>query len=197
MATYTPPKRATEYVIYVGLEDSANAGLFKANPTLVTTDVQVSKDGGALANIEGGGTFADFVSVTPAAGKMVKLTLNSAHMTADNVTVVFSDAAGGEWNDLIINIPTAANQFDDLPTNAEVATEISDALATDTYAELAAVPAATSTLADKINWLFALARNKMTQTATTQTLRNDADGADVATSATSDSAGTFTRGEWS
>lgn len=80
---------------------------------------------------------------------------------------------------------------------ASVNAEVVDVLTVDTYAEPVAVPAATSSLKDKLNWLFALARNKMMQTATTQTLRNDADGADIATSATSDSAGTFTRGEWS
>lgn len=78
----------------------------------------------------------------------------------------------------------------------DVNTEVVDALSTDTYAELADVPAATVSLADKISWLFMLARNKVTQSATTQTLRNDADSADIGTSTVSDSAGTFTRGEW-
>lgn len=70
------------------------------------------------------------------------------------------------------------------------------ALDVDTFAEPAAVPAATSTLAAKIGWLFTLARNKLTQTATTQTLRNDADGADIATAGVSDNGTTFTRNEW-
>jgi hypothetical protein len=70
------------------------------------------------------------------------------------------------------------------------------ALDTDTYAELAAVPAATSSLTDKINWLFMLARNKVLQTALQQTLRDDADGADVSTAAVSDDTVTFTRSEW-
>lgn len=48
-----------------------------------------------------------------------------------------------------------------------------------------------------LGWLLALARNKMLQTATTTTLRNDADGADIATSAVSDDGTTYTRGEWS
>ena len=45
-------------------------------------------------------------------------------------------------------------------------------------------------------WLFALARNKLTQTATTQAVRNDTDAADIATAATSDDGTTATRGEW-
>jgi hypothetical protein len=74
--------------------------------------------------------------------------------------------------------------------------EIDIALATTTYAEPAAVPAATSSIKDKINWLFAFTRNKGTQTSTTKTLRNDADGADIASSTISDDSTTFTRGEW-
>ena len=79
---------------------------------------------------------------------------------------------------------------------AEINAEVVDTLDTDTYAEPAGVPAATASLTDKVGWLFALARNKITQTATTQTLRNDADGADIATSAVSDDGTTTTRAEW-
>lgn len=111
MATYVPPKRATAFIIYVGLESQAAAGTFKANPTLAAGDFKVSKDGGALANL------TDLPTVTPASGKMVKITLTATEMTADNVTVVCSDAAGAEWYDLIINIATAANQVDDIKTD--------------------------------------------------------------------------------
>lgn len=113
-------------------------------------------------------------------------------------------------------------QLDALPTNAELATalaaaddavlaaiaalnnlsaaqvnaQVVDALLTDTYAEPAAVPAATASLVEKIGWLTALARNKVTQTATTQTLRNDADSGSIATAAVSDDNTTFIRNEW-
>lgn len=80
---------------------------------------------------------------------------------------------------------------------ADVNAEVVDAINVDTYAEPTSVPAATSSLAAKIRWLFALSRNKVTQDATTQTLRNDADSANVATSAVSDDGTTMTRGEWS
>jgi len=80
---------------------------------------------------------------------------------------------------------------------AEVNAQLLDVLNTDTFAELSGVPAATSTLVDKLNWLFMLARNKVTQTATTQLVRNDADSATVGTSTHSDDATTYTRGEFS
>lgn len=79
---------------------------------------------------------------------------------------------------------------------ASVNAEVVDALATDTYAELALVPAANASLADKIRWLFLLAKNKITQTATTQTVLDDAKTGTVATAAVSDDGTTFTRDEF-
>lgn len=108
MATYVPAKKATEYIFYVSLESQAAAGTFQTNPTLASGDVTVSKDGGTAANI------TTLPTVTPAGGKRVKVTLSSTEMNADNVSVVFSDAAGDEWYDLMVNIPTAANQLDDV-----------------------------------------------------------------------------------
>jgi hypothetical protein len=93
------------------------------------------------------------------------------------------------------DVPGLIAALNDVST-AEVNAEVLDVLNTDTFAEPAGVPAATASLVDKIGWLVALARNKITQTATTQTLRNDADGADIATSTVSDNGTTFTRGEW-
>lgn len=82
-------------------------------------------------------------------------------------------------------------------TPAQVNTEVLDVLVTDTFAEPSAVPAATSSIKDKLNWLFVLARNKLTQTATTQLVRNDADAATVGTATVSDDATTAIRGKFS
>lgn len=54
----------------------------------------------------------------------------------------------------------------------------------------------TATLGKIIAWLGVLSRNKMTQNSVNTTLRNDADSADLATSPIDETAGTFTRGEW-
>ena len=80
---------------------------------------------------------------------------------------------------------------------AEVNVEALDVLVTDTHVQPTSVPAATSSIKDKINWLFTLARNKVTQTATTATLRNDDDDTTIATSTDSDDGTTATKGEWS
>ena len=111
MATYQPPKRATEYIFYVSLEDQAAAGLFKVNPTLAAGDIQISKDGGAFSNLSA------LPAVTPAGGRSVKVVLSVDEMTADNVAVVFSDAAGAEWFDKEVNLQTVTTQFDDIASD--------------------------------------------------------------------------------
>lgn len=79
----------------------------------------------------------------------------------------------------------------------EVNAEVVDVMRTDTVAEIAAVPAKNAPLHSMIQWLFTLVRNKRITTADLDTLRNDADGADVATAALSHTATTFTKGKYS
>lgn len=64
-------------------------------------------------------------------------------------------------------------------------------------ADIASVPAITASAKDALNWLFALARNKRTQTATTETVYKDDGSTSLATSTKSDDGTTFTRGEYS
>lgn len=81
-------------------------------------------------------------------------------------------------------------------TTAQVNAEVLDVLTVDTFAEPAAVVAATASLKDKIGWLAILARNKRQTTATSDVVRNDADSVTVATSTISDNGTTFVRGEY-
>ena len=108
MTTYVPPKINTEYIFYISLQSQADTKLLQANPTLATGDAKVSVDGGAFANLD------TLPAVTPASGKAVKVTLSADEMNGDNITVLFSDAAGAEWCDLLIGIQTTANQVDDI-----------------------------------------------------------------------------------
>jgi hypothetical protein len=78
---------------------------------------------------------------------------------------------------------------------AQVNAEVVDVLSVDTFAELTAPPAATSSLKDKITWLFMYARNKVTQTATQRKVYRDDTTTVAGTSATSDNGTTFTKGE--
>lgn len=62
--------------------------------------------------------------------------------------------------------------------------------------DIAAVPGITASALDAINWLFALSRNLITQTATTQIVKRDDGSTTLGTSTHSDNGTTHTRGEW-
>jgi len=79
---------------------------------------------------------------------------------------------------------------------ADAVAEIADAIWDEAMTESGGVPAVSASFRDALRWMFALSRNKITQTATTQALRNDADGANLATAAVSDDGVTATRAEW-
>lgn len=110
MTSYVPPIKngAAGWIGYVSLAPRTATGAWQSNPTLAAGDVKLSIDGGALANL---GTLP---AVTPASSKLVKITLSQAETNGDNLTIIFSDAAGAEWCDLTINLQTVARQIDDL-----------------------------------------------------------------------------------
>ena len=83
------------------------------------------------------------------------------------------------------------------PSVVDIATAAMTAYDAATYPEPTSVPAATASLPVKIGWLAFLARNKTNVTSTAITFRNDGDTADIATTSHSESAGTYTRNEWS
>lgn len=62
--------------------------------------------------------------------------------------------------------------------------------------EPTSVPSSTASMGAILGWLFALARNKITQTATEQTLRNSNDTATIARSAQGADQTTYTREQW-
>ena len=63
--------------------------------------------------------------------------------------------------------------------------------------EPTSVPTVTDTILRAMEWLFVVAHNKITETATTQLVRNNADNATIGTSTVSDDGTTFTRGAYS
>lgn len=103
VAPWNPPVKNEDFEFTVCLEDYANPGLFKSNPTLAAGDVKISKDEGALANL------TTLPSVTPASSKLVLVELSSTEMNADKVTIIFSDQTSPpEWADFAITILTTA-----------------------------------------------------------------------------------------
>ena len=80
---------------------------------------------------------------------------------------------------------------------AQVNAEVADVMNTDAQAEPSSVPAANSSIASKISFMYAMARNRRTTTATTDTIRNDANSADIGSATVSDDGTTFVRDEFS
>lgn len=108
-----------------------------------------------------------------------------------------SDPADESLLETAINaVVSQINNLNDLSA-AEINAEVRDVLTVDTFTELTDVPNATVTLTDAILWLYLLARNKRTQSATTQTVLADDGTTPVATSGVSDNGTVFTAGEWS
>ncbi len=99
MATFfNPPRYGLEFIFYTGLASQADNAILQANPTIAAGDVQVDKDG--ANNFTNLGTIPAVVGTT----KSVKVIVSAAEMKADNVTILFSDAAGAEWSDQLVNI---------------------------------------------------------------------------------------------
>lgn len=79
---------------------------YKANPTLATGDVQVSKDGGAFANI------ATLPTVTPASGRAVRISLSATEMQASRIVIQFVDQTNPkEWEDQFVIVETIAERI--------------------------------------------------------------------------------------
>ena len=118
-------------------------------------------------------------------------------LLAANVPANFSlldiDSAGGVISQG--SVPMLEDLND--PTLTEIKAQIVAALTTDSYAEPSGALTASASLAARLIWLAALSRNKITQTATTQALRDDGDTTDLATAGVTYDGSTFTRDEWS
>jgi len=159
-------------------------------------------------------TFTSNVSATTGAYEHAVLLFTSGALTGENSPIITYTSTNGAivLEEALTSAPTVNDEFVIIAgshvhsvasiksglstlTAANVNAEVVDALSVDTYAELTAPPAATSSLKDKLTWLFMYARNKVTQTAAQRKLYRD-DGTTVAgTSGTSDDGTTFTKGE--
>lgn len=98
------PTTGVAFITVTSLEDQANAGLMKANPTLAAGDVKVSIDGGNEANIA---TLPTAINSTA----LVKVSLSASEMDGDYIAVIFVDAAGAEWYDRTLVIHTETDVY--------------------------------------------------------------------------------------
>ena len=150
-------------------------------------NLETACDGGAY-NIGGGSVVA--ASVTGAVGSVTG-------NVGGNVTgSVGSVASGGIASTSFASgaITAAAIATDAIDADALAADAVTEIWAK-AMTELTSVPGVTGTVLQALSWCFTVARNKITQTATTQTVYRDDGSTSLATSTVSDDGTTFTRGE--
>ena len=125
------------------------------------------------------------------------LQLREALFHADDVgnkLRVSTEGAVGLDSDTRVKLHT--DQPDYAPAKPlEVKTQVLDVLTVDTFAELTAPPSATSSLKDKLIYLFMWARNKATETSTQRKLFADNGTTVVSTETVGDDGTTFTKGK--
>jgi hypothetical protein len=168
MATYVPAKVSTQFIFFASLVSQANTKLFQVNPTIAAGDFKVSIDGAAQANL------ATLPVVTPAGSVMVKFTLSTSEMAGANATVVCSDAAGAEWCDLTINVPTAARQIDDLAYPATSGRSLTVSATGDVAADVVKLNSVTASAANLEKSASVQFRGSVTGAATVNSLIDSA-----------------------
>ena len=99
----SPPIKASSFTFYASVVSQGDANVFQTSVTLAAGDVKISKDGGAFANV---GTLPTEIGTSG----VLSCPLSSAEMTADVVVILFNDAAGSEWQDLLVEIRTETDQ---------------------------------------------------------------------------------------
>lgn len=162
-----------------GASVSADIAAVKAETASIQTVTAALPNGGALTTITN--NVAAILADTGTDGVVVASTSKAGYSLASDqsgVTVGAVNALGAQ-------------------AKADVNSEVLDVLNVDTFAEPTSAPAATSSLREKIGWIFKVLRNKMTQNATTQSLYADNGTTVDSTSTVADDGTTLTRGEWS
>lgn len=114
---------------------------------------------------------------------------------AIDAAAIATDAIGAA--EIAANAIGASEMATDAIGAAQLAADAVDEIWDEALTETTGAPAITGTIRAFMAWWAALSRNRMTQTSTTSTLRDDADAASLATSTVSDDGTTFVRGEWS
>ncbi len=193
---------ATVYLMF-NTFDSNDPAASVTITNFTNTDVHIHKDDGLTQrnNAAGITVSIDFDSIT--GSHMIKIDTSNDAVAGFWVTgsdyfvrIEGTTVDAGTINAVVGHF-SIENRFMRGTDAAGVNAEVLDVMETDTFAEPSSVPAATASLKDMLHWLFTLSRNKGTQTSTTKALRNDADNADIGTSAISDDGTTFTRAKWS
>lgn len=94
------------YIFYVSLVDALNPNKFLVDPTIAAGDFKRSTDGSAFVNL------TSFPVVEPAGSAAVKIELTASEMDGEKINIQGIDTAGGEWQDIMVNIdiPTGTTE---------------------------------------------------------------------------------------
>ncbi len=174
-----------------GIEINAEGSCLYLHSDYTCVSLSSINSGSPAVLVYADGTVAPVISITPASvglqydGSGISIQGINSSIKATNG--IIGDITG----DLIGSIGSLETQ-----AKADVNAEVKDVLETDAQAEPTSPPASTASLRDKIAWLFALGKNKRTQTTTTETVLADDGTTPIATSAKSDTGTTFTRGKF-
>lgn len=165
--------------------------------TTTNTDMRGTDSAATAASLATAQTDLDTITGTDGVTLAAAQALYAPAKAGDNMGTVTSvtGAVGSVTGNVGGNVVGSVGSNLELGP-AEVNAEVVDALATDTYAEPGqGAPAATNSLAAKINYLFKAWRNKTEQTATTLSLYDDAGTTVDQKSTVSDDTTTATKGE--
>lgn len=187
-ATWTSTDATRLTAIYDKLPSRAYlTGATSSTGALVPGDILNESPTGGWTN----GSFGDRLLIGANNNREVFVT-GSQHVAAD-VHAFQSDVITSAATDasFVTEIQSGLSTL----TGPDVRAEVMDVLTSEVFAELSAIPGASSTILERISLLFTLARNKMTQTSTLQTLFADDGTTAIGTASVSDNGTTFTKGE--
>lgn len=169
------------------LANTTNAATFKAagfsTHTAANVKAAIEAGGSTLATIAGHvGTILTQTDSVEGSQATILANIATAKTVIDAIDTLTKAAGDGDLAALV----TAVAALNNLSQAQVLAAEIT---------ELAATPGASPTLEEAIAFLYMKLRNKLTETATAQTIANDA-GDTIATAEMSDDGTTFTKGEF-
>ena len=124
--------------------------------------------------------------------RLVGLDFNGNSIVLENVGGTVKGKISGHLNgDVVGSVGSLAAQ-----AKADVNAEVKDVIEIDTQAEPTSPPSSTSSLRDKIEWVFTLWKNKRTSTSSLETVFGDDGVTPISTSTKSDAGGMFTKGKF-
>lgn len=182
----------------VRAENSICRIVLNSNPATTTTlDLDAAYQtyddelvGCIVLHFDASNTLIDLRTITASENDVItRITVSPAWGTTPVDTDVIQIVKPSTMDTLLVR-----TNLDDAVSSLVVALE--GALSGTVRTELAAVPAANAPLADKIGWLFLLARNLRTQDDTTETVLADDGTTPIATSSKTKVGDTFSRGEY-